>query len=95
MSLSLARRPSSSQQQPLAAAEEDPTVVADGARKSDHSLSMLHACVHCRASKTACADERPCAPAEAEALLDADARQLVRKAYARDLRELEYEGEVR
>ena len=41
------------------------------------------------------ADERPCAPAEAEALLDADARQLVRKAYARDLRELEYEGEVR
>ena len=60
MPLSLARRPSSSQQQPLAAAE-DPTVVADGARKSDHSLSMLHACVHCRASKTACADERPCA----------------------------------
>ena len=41
------------------------------------------------------ADERPCAPAEAEALLDADARQLVRTAYARDLRELEYEGEVR
>ena len=41
------------------------------------------------------ADERPCAPAEAEALLDADARQLVRTAYARDLRELEYEEEVR
>ena len=34
------------------------------------------------------ADERPCAPAEAEALLDADARRLVNTAYARDLREL-------
>ena len=26
----------------------------------DTSLSMLHACVHCRASKTACTDQRPC-----------------------------------
>ena len=25
------------------------------------NLSLLHACTHCRASKTACADERPCA----------------------------------
>ena len=24
------------------------------------NLSLLHACVHCRASKTACADQRPC-----------------------------------
>ena len=27
---------------------------------SDSSLSILHACVHCRASKTACTDQRPC-----------------------------------
>ena len=28
---------------------------------SEHNLTLLHACVHCRESKTACADARQCA----------------------------------
>jgi hypothetical protein len=28
--------------------------------KPEANLSMLHACVHCRSSKTACSDQRPC-----------------------------------
>ena len=37
---------------------DDPSRPRSG---SETNLSMLHACVHCRASKTACTDQRPCA----------------------------------
>jgi hypothetical protein len=29
-------------------------------KRTSEPLSILHACVHCRASKTACTDQRPC-----------------------------------
>lgn len=42
---------------------ESPTPASTGggeAGKSPAELSVMHACMHCRAAKTACTDERPC-----------------------------------
>jgi hypothetical protein len=41
--------------------QHEGSMLASSANGSNNNLSLLHACVHCRASKTACADERPCA----------------------------------
>ena len=36
------------------------TADGDAAEDAQNGLSVLHACVHCHASKTACTDRRPC-----------------------------------
>ena len=49
--------------QDLEAIVESPTPASTGggeAGKSPAELSVMHACMHCRAAKTACTDERPC-----------------------------------